>query len=156
GDLRHTRVDTTLAPGRYWVVVDSAAGETGTFELFTEVDPLPAPELACQAARTLEEGLFVRASTLGGVDEFSATCAGGAEGPDHAYRFEVPEPSRVRLRLTSEHDGSLSLRSDCFDGRSELACNDDGSAAGESLLTAQLEAGSYYTIVDSFSPGQSG
>jgi hypothetical protein len=156
GDLIHTRVETTVAPGRYWVVVDSAAGETGSFELFAELDPLPEKGAACQAARALESGLIVRGSTRGGTSEFSATCAGGAEGPDHVYTFELKERARVRLRLDGDFDGALSLRSACDEPRSEVACNDEGSQPRESLLTAELAPGRYYVVVDSFSRGQSG
>jgi hypothetical protein len=156
GDLLHARIETTVAPGRYWVVVDSAAGETGSFELFAEVDPLPEPGHACRTARPLTAGHVVRGSTRGGTSDFSATCAGGAEGPDHAYTFEMKERGRVRVRLDSEFDGALSLRSQCDEPRSELACNDEGSAPRESLLTAELEPGRYHAIVDSFSRGQSG
>jgi hypothetical protein len=156
GDLLHARIETTVAPGRYWVVVDSAAGETGSFELFAELDPLPEKGASCQSARPLESGLIVRGSTRGGTSEFSATCAGGADGPDHLYAFELKERSRVRVRLDSEFDGALSLRSTCEDPSSELACNDEGSAPHESLLGAELAPGRYYAIVDSFSRGQSG
>jgi hypothetical protein len=156
GDLLHARIDTTVAPGRYWVVVDSAAGETGSFELFAELDPLPEKGASCRTARTLESGRIVRGSTRGGTSEFSATCAGGAEGPDHVYAFELKERARVRLRLDSEFDGALSLRSSCEGPGSELGCNDQGSTPRESLLAAELDAGRYFVIVDSFSRGQSG
>jgi hypothetical protein len=138
------------------VVVDSADGSQGDLELFAELDALGPLSAACDAPRPLVEGLTVRDSTRGGADQFSSTCAGGAEGPDHVYALTVPEPSRVRVRQNSDYDGALTLRKSCADAASELACNDDFGLALRSALTARLDAGTYYLITDSFSAGQSG
>ena len=156
GDAQHARIETTLGPGQYWVVVDSADGSQGEFELFAELDALGPVSAACQAPRQLVEGLTIRDSTRGGADQFSSTCAGGAEGPDHVYALAVPEPSRVRVRQSSEYDGALTLRKTCADASTELACNDDFGLALKSALSARLDAGTYYLITDSFSAGQSG
>jgi hypothetical protein len=156
GDPLHARVDATLPAGRYWVVVDSADGSQGEFELFVELDALEPLSEACAAPRTLREGITLRDSTRGGANQFSSTCASGAPGPDHVYALSVPEPSRVRVRQSSEYDGALTLRKTCADPSSEVACNDDGPEAMHSALTARVDAGTYYLIADSFSEGQSG
>jgi hypothetical protein len=98
----------------------------------------------------------LRGSTRGGANQFSARCAGGAEGPDRVHRFELASPSRVRVRQHSEHDGALHLRARCEDPESELACNDDAGDSARSTVTAELGAGEYYVISDSFGRGQSG
>ena len=50
----------------------------------------------------------------------------------------------------------MHLRSHCEDPESELACNDDVSESGRSIVTAELASGRYYVISDSFSRAQSG
>jgi hypothetical protein len=156
GDAQHAHLETTLAPGRYWVVVDSADGSEGEFELFSELDDLTSVSAACAAPRKLVEGVTVRDSTRGGADQFSSTCAGGAQGPDHVYALSVPVPSRLRVRQDSDYDGALTLRKTCADATSEVACNDDFTLALKSALTTRVDAGTYYLITDSFSAGQSG
>jgi hypothetical protein len=156
GDLQHARLETTVGPGRYFVVVDSAGAETGDFEVFAEIDPLPPLTAACDAPQVISHGQTVRGSTRGGSDHFTSTCAGGSDGPDHVYALNITEPSRVRVRLSSDYDGSLSLRKVCADASSELSCNDDGPERLRSLITARLARGTYYAITDSFSPSQSG
>jgi len=86
---------------------------------------------------------------------FSARCAGGAPGPDHAHSFELTSRARVRLREHSDFDAVLSVRGVCADGASELACADDG-AAGRAQLSAELEAGRYVAIIDGYSRADSG
>lgn len=155
GDTRHARLERTLSPGRYQLVVDGANGEAGDFQLFTELEPLPEPALVCEAARPLTPGTTLRESTRGGRHLFSGSCGGG-EGPEHVHRIIVDEPSRIRVRQQSEYDGSLYLRADCIDPRSELACNDDFQGHARSLLTARLGPGSYFLISDSYARDQSG
>jgi hypothetical protein len=156
GDLHHARIDATIAPGRYLLVVDGASGEAGDFELFTELEPLPESGAVCAQAKVLREGAMLRESTRGGVHLFSGTCGGGALGPEHVHKLELAQPSRVRIRQRADYDGSLYVRSACEDPSSELVCNDDYRGNTNSLVTARLEGGTYYVFSDSYSHDHSG
>jgi hypothetical protein len=158
GDTHHARIETTLAAGQYAVVVEGANGEAGQFALFAEVDPLPSLAEVCAAAVPLTPGVSVRGSTRGAANQFGASCAGGAQGPDRVHTFALAQPARVRVAQRSEHDGVLSLRAQCEDGHSELACDDTAAASEQAsaLLTAELAPGRYYVISDAFSRAQSG
>jgi hypothetical protein len=156
GDVRHTRLDAVLSPGKYRILVDGANGEVGEFELFTELEPMPEVADLCAAAKPLTPGMTVRDATRGGHHLFSGSCGGGTQGPEHVYRLTVDVPSRVRIRQQSEYDGTLYLRAQCDAPRSELACNDDFQGNARSLLTAQLAPGSYFLFSDSYSREQSG
>jgi hypothetical protein len=156
GDFHHAKLDAALAAGDYMLVVDGANGQAGEFELFTELEPLPTLSALCASARPLVPGVPLRESTRGGSNAFTATCGGGAQGPDHVHRLELATPSRVRLRQQAEYDGSLYLRAQCEDPASERACNDDFQSSGHSLITARLPRGSYSVISDSYAREQSG
>jgi hypothetical protein len=156
GDTHHARIEATLAPGRYAVMVEGANGEAGQFSLFAEVDPLPTLTDACAAAPEITPGRSVRGSTRGAPNQFGARCAAGAEGPDRAYSFAVTTPSRVRIWQQGEYEGTLSLRSSCIDQASELVCDADVDPSGRSLITANLLPGRYTVISDSFARTQSG
>jgi hypothetical protein len=155
GDTHHARIDLTLEPGSYLLVVDGASGEAGTFELFAELEPLPAPAQVCGAAPLLEEGVYVRGSTRGGANLFSAACGARAPGPDDVYAFSLERPARVRIREQSDFDAVLSLRARCEDEASELVCSDDG-VDGQVLLSAELAAGQYFALVDGYARGEGG
>lgn len=156
GDLHHARIETSVAPGRYLLVVDGASGETGDFELFAEVEPLPSTAEACERAQPLREGEVVRDSTRGGVHLFSGTCGGGAQGPEHVHKLAIDAPSRVRIRQRADYDGSLYVRASCEDASSEIACNDDYQSNLSSLVTARLSPGTYYVFSDAYSREHSG
>ncbi len=155
GDTHHARIETTLEPGRYAVVVESADG-AGQFSLFAQVDPLPTPAELCAGARPLVPGVSLRGSTRGAENGFEASCAGGAVGPDRVHSFELTQPSRVRLVQQGEFESTLYIRAQCEQPDSEVLCNDamrDGHAA---VVTAELLPGRYYVVVDSFARAHSG
>jgi hypothetical protein len=156
GDLHHTRLDMTLGPGRYVLVVDGEHHQAGDFELFAELEPLGSIGEACVHAAPLRPGAPVRDSTRGGTNLFSATCGGGAQGPEHVRTLELAEPGRVRIRQHAEFDGSLYLRAQCEDASTERVCNDDFQSNARSMIAARLPAGTYYVFSDSYSREQSG
>jgi hypothetical protein len=155
GDTHHSRLDLTLEPGSYVLAVDGASGEGGRFELFAELEPLPAVAEVCAGAPELEEGVYVRGSTRGGASVFAASCGARAGGPDDVYRFALDRPARVRIQEHSDFDAVLSLRSQCEEPASELACSDDG-VEGRVMLSAELAAGQYYVVVDGYARGEGG
>ncbi|MDH5493018.1 MAG: hypothetical protein OEY14_13775, partial [Myxococcales bacterium] len=88
--------------------------------------------------------------------EAGSGCGGGALGNDTVYHLHLEQASTVRLLLLSEFDGVLHLRRECGDPSSELACNDDFSAARSMatqhsfLFIERLEPGDYFVIVDAY------
>lgn len=155
GDTHHAHLDAPLEPGSYLLVVDGASGEAGRFELFAELEPLPAAGQVCAAAPALEEGVYVRGSTRGGASVFAAGCGARAGGPDDVYHFSLQRPARVRIQGQSDFDAVLALRAECEEPASELACSDDG-IEGRVLLSAELAPGTYYVVVDGYARGEGG
>lgn len=155
GDTHHTRIETTLGAGRYAVMVEGANGDAGQFALFAEVDPLPSPSEACAQAIPLAPGAVLRGSTRSAPNQFGASCANGADGPDRVHAFDLSAPSRVRVWQQSEHEGALYLRSQCADPSTELVCSEQG-AERRAMVTAELAPGRYYLFSDSYGRSQSG
>ncbi|MBX3274794.1 MAG: pre-peptidase C-terminal domain-containing protein [Sandaracinaceae bacterium] len=149
-------IEATLDPGTYYVVVDGYANEAGAYELTTQVTDLQNLAQVCAAAEALRPGQAVTGSTSGRPNYFTATCAGGARSPDRVYTLDVPARSRMRLRMQSNYDGAIYVRSDCQNPNSELACNDDHRDTRHSMLVTTLDAGRYFVYADGFSDGQSG
>jgi hypothetical protein len=152
-DTSHSRIDTTLQPGTYFVVVDGYADGQGEFDLVVRAQPLRPIGEVCAAAQPLPIGQAVNGSTSGSANYFQATCADGASSPDQLYRLDVTQRSRVRIHQRSQHDGALHLRRTCEDASSEIACNDDSNGVAESLITQVLDPGQYYVVSDGYSGG---
>lgn len=156
GDMHHARIDLSLAPGSYLLAVDGANGEQGDFELFAELEPIEKLARACGAATPLVPGVTLRDSTRGGSNRFTATCGGGALGPEHVHSLAIDKPARVRIHQQAEYDGSLYMRAQCEDASSELVCNDDFQNNLRSQIAARVAPGTYYVFSDSYSREQSG
>lgn len=152
-DTSHSRIDSTLQPGTYFVVVDGYADGQGDFDLTVEAQPLRPINEVCGAAQPLPVGRAVNGSTSSGANYFQATCADGAGAADQVYRLDVAQRSRVRIHQRSQHDGVLHLRGSCEDASSEIGCNDDFNGTSESLLTEVLDPGQYYVVSDGYSGG---
>ncbi|MBI2895445.1 MAG: hypothetical protein HYY06_17955 [Deltaproteobacteria bacterium] len=167
GGARASEVIVTLTAGRtYDVVVDGYAQATGAYRLTiaegaatTPATPAPnagdASRIAerCQAAPLLAGGH--RSDTLdANVASFATSCGGGGAGGDVVYRIDVPQPSTVTVSEVSEFDAVLELRGSCT--AAVVACVDDAPDRRHTAVTAQVGAGTYYLIVDTFSAGMAG
>ena len=96
-DQTHSHVSQIFEPGTYFVFVDGYTREGGTYKLtVTFADALSRLE-ECGHARVLVPGQAVNGSTEGSFNSARATCAGGAEGADMAWRLDVRSRSRVRI-----------------------------------------------------------
>jgi large repetitive protein len=85
-----------------------------------------------------------------GPSQLSSPCGGA--GPEHVYEIYVAAPAVLRattVRVGTQIDTVLYLRTRCGDPGTELGCNSD---AGESLRGATLivpvDPGYYYLVVD--------
>lgn len=155
GDTSHSQIDSTLEEGTYYLVVDGYGdGSAGAYELIVNATPLRPIAAVCGDAAPLGVGQSVQGTTQGAADYFQATCADGARQPDRAFRLDVAQRSRVRVRQTSDHDGALYIRSSCTDPGSEVACNDDFVDQRRSLVTTVLDRGTYFVYADGFGAGQ--
>jgi hypothetical protein len=75
----------------------------------------------------------------------------GGLGPEVAYQIDVTAPSVIVATTTGTVDTVLYLRGlNCTDATTELACNDNspGVTAGGSTLSAPVQPGTYFLIVD--------
>jgi len=153
GDTSHSRIDTTLEPGTYFLVVDGYGDAAGAYTLQVDAVPLRSVSAVCGDAVQLTAGQGVSGTTVGTPDYFQATCAGGARAPDRVYRIDVPQRMRMRVRQNSDHDGAVYVRTSCADANSEIACNDDFGNNRRSLITTVVDPGQYFVFADGYSGG---
>lgn len=151
-------VDHTLAPGTYYLVIDGQAPDAfGSAQLSVQLDDLGALEALCRQAPQIRPGRQITGNTTGSSDRFQATCAGGARSPDLVYRLVLRRTQRVRISSEqSDFDGAIYMRSDCLDGNTEVACNDDAGDNRHSLIEVTLQAGTYFVFVDGYASGNQG
>ena len=151
-------IDQTLTTGTYFLVIDGADQNAfGTASLHLQLDDLGALETSCRTAPLIHPGTQITGDTSTSTDRFQATCAGGANSPDMIYRLVIRRRSTVTV--TSEQtgwDGAVYIRGDCTDMSTELGCSDDAGDNHHSMLTTELEPGSYFVFVDGFANGNSG
>lgn len=152
-DTTHSRIDTTLEPGTYYLVVDGYGTEAGSYTLEASITPLRPVQEVCNDAQALRVGQPASASTQGAADYFQATCADGARMPDRVYFLDVNQRSRMRVRQQSDHDGALYIRSSCTDPTTEIGCNDDYRDTRGSLITQIVDPGRYFVYADGFGSG---
>ena len=149
-------ITTSLEAGRYFLVVDGYASESGRFELRTSFGDSETLAGECGAAESMTLGQDVTGSTDGAMDSFRASCGDGLSAPDRVYRLTIAEEARLRVTQSSQHDGGLHLRSSCADVDAEVACNDDYLSQTTSVVAAVVNAGDYYLIADGYDSDASG
>ncbi|MBI5516319.1 MAG: PPC domain-containing protein [Deltaproteobacteria bacterium] len=152
GDTSHSRVSATLEPGTYFVYVDGFGSSSGRFSMTVTGQAVPTPAEVCQDVQVLTPNQPVSGQTSAGDPSvFNARCADRAPGPEHVYRLEVPNESRLQLQQESpNHDGVLYVRRACADEGSELSCNDDSDDTQHSRINTILPAGTYYVFSDAY------
>ncbi len=148
-DRTHSRVERVLDPGRYFVFVDGYGEQAGTFKMTVSAKEVLALSDLCRAAPRLAAGTGQSATTVGLADDAGATCGGGAEGAEAAWRVDLGSRSRVRI---VEHSDDMApvvyVRRVCADARSEMECADSGETPGDATVTATLDAGDYTVFAD--------
>jgi hypothetical protein len=159
-------LDEILAPGTYFLGVEGATAEAlGRFSMVWTAEDLGAQAAACVSPPRLMAGHDVQSTTAGAGDRFATECGGRDSSPtgaDRVFRMDVTSRSRVRLVLTAPtFDASLALRRSCVDGvgvggGAQLACETSSSRAHRATLDRELEAGTYWVVVDGQSPTDEG
>ncbi len=157
---------------RYYVFVDGGILGGGAFTLtFAAGPPPPEPDCVedadCAGALLCREGACVAppscegAIALDGLGQVmvntdglgsdeNASC-GNASGPEQIYVFETPDRLPIIMdTVGSGFDTILSVRSECGDQASELACNDDAQGTRSRVSFVAEPATPYYVLVDGF------
>jgi len=110
------------------------------------LNPERAADARCQEAPPLLLGEPVEISALEGADDFAPACR-FSDGPEQLFLLELEEPGTLNLRLMGEdRRGGLLLYEDC--NAEPLSCG------VMSELSAELESGRWYVVVDGPYEGQ--
>ena len=156
GERNQSRIERIFEPGKYFVFVDGYSQEGGAFKLVGTASDVLALTEACRGALPLSAGTPAAGATNDRVDDAQATCGGGAEGADAAWRFDVPTTSRVRI---VEHSDAMApvvhVRRSCIDPESELGCA-EASVGGTAALTGLFDGGVYTVFADTREADSSG
>lgn len=149
-ETTRSQISELLEPGTYFLSVDGFGGEGGPYTIVANgIEPSQGDQCGANAP-VLTLGVDVHGSTEGRPNVFESSCVSEPSGPDMAYRLDIGEASRVRLRQNAAEDGALHLRRDCARQDSEIACNDDYDGPSRSVIKAHLDAGTYWVISDGF------
>ncbi len=142
-----------IEAGTYFLFVDGYRDAAGPFTLQVDLGaPLLPPENdRCDQAQLLAPGELAEGTTRWANGEYRASCTAplGHAGRDVVYRIELEQPGHLWAELDPRGpDGepwaaALYLQQLCGNGSTELACDSLGPR-----IEADLEAGSYYLIVD--------
>jgi hypothetical protein len=162
-------IDQTLPAGTYFLAVDGASpADFGRYSFEARFHDVSAQETACKAAPVLHPGTTTTGTTDGAGDKFTTSCGGREDtqsNPDRAYRIDLAHRAHVSLTLTTPTwDGVLVLRRTCVDPvaaagvqNAEVRCNnDDNGDTHRAKIEMNLEAGTYYVLVDGHATGNSG
>jgi hypothetical protein len=155
-----TRV-RNVQPGRYYLVVESA--DQVAFGIQVDQLPLSQPTAvsgndSCASAQTIpvSGGLFA-GDTLGMLDDYQGSCGGAARSKDAVFKLDLDTQRRVRAELVGTFDTVLHMFANTAGaagcpGYTDLpdGCDDDGGSGSGSLLDLELDAGSYFLIVDGY------
>lgn len=156
-DTHHSRISRALDPGTWYIFADGFSDNTGGFSLTVTGQDVPSPQEVCQQAPVLQPGQAITGTAGNTPDTFqSRQCGARAPGPDHVYRLEVPQESRVQIYQETDYDGVLYLRRACTEQASEVACNDDAGDTAHSRISQVLPAGTYFVFSDAYSASVSG
>lgn len=120
---------------------------------------------ACGPSVLIEDITLTReaSNTIDGptANELTSPICGGFGG-EFAYTYQIMEPTA--LVISTDHpettlDTVVYIRPVCQQPASELACSDDDgidNRRASYVLIPYIEPGSYYILVDAFSPGSLG
>jgi len=156
-DRTHSRIDRVLEPGKYFVFVDGYGHEGGAFKLTVTATQVLALAEMCARVPSLGDGTVQSGSTAAMADDAHATCGGGAEGADAAWRAELTARSRVRV---VEHSDDVApvvhVRRACADEESEVACGESGASPGDAVASGIFGPGGYTVFADAHEHGAGG
>ena len=145
-------VDIDEVPaGDYYIVVDSAGGTTGTFDLVVESLPVPPANDRCAGSISLSSGVMSEGTTIAARDDTTGDCSSG--GVEVFYDFTISASQRVVVELasnTAQH--AIYIQDECGNPVSQVACASTGGLP-ESIEILDLAAGTYTIIVEAEAAG---
>ena len=158
------RIRVTLDPGRYFLIVDAVGRYGGGgYWLWLEFDKLGRCDALSRvspiepATQSITGTLPARQSALAPAQCDPGTAPGA--GPERAYTFTVDSTVDLTAQVAGVDrslDTVLYLRKDdCGADSAEVSCDNDGGPGFGSRLSATLDPGRYFLIVDA-QPGDAG
>jgi cysteine-rich repeat protein len=106
---------------------------------------------ACDTPLPIPDPATVGGTTDGHADSTTASCNGGASGPDVAYAITVGKTGIFEAILGSPDPLSVSIRTSCNSASSELAC-----VAGKRLSIPVTAGTQLFVVVDGTEAATSG
>ena len=112
------------------------------------------PDDACfnplHVVNDLQDGTEFEFDTRDGTTTHQSSCEQG--GAEQTMQFTIDVASRVVFDVTeASYDTLMFLRSECADGGTELACNDDREPGDtRSRIATVLQPGTYFLFVDGY------
>ena len=150
--------------GTYYGRVAAFSSQTGTYMAFLTCAPSGAPNDRCAGAIPLACGpIALSGTTANACPDYTlpeSGCTGFfANGRDVVYRLDVLAGDSLYLDYAqSAADASIYIVADCADPAGTCIAGEDSTLVGghETLSHTFAAAGTYYLILDSFSPGSGG
>ena len=161
GDPSRVRV-RDLAPGTYFLIVESFYGTPFTLDVITSAPTMPVPVTGndtCETAFVVPPtgGLFVGDTSTALADYETAICGSGARSNDVAFRLDLASRQRVVATTDgSAFDTVLHLHTDMCQTLMEESCDDDSGELSASRLDRTLDPGTHFFIVDGWGTGRAG
>lgn len=153
-------VYTFTAAGTYYVKVDGYSSNVGSYILKTSI-PLPPPANdQCSGAidlQSFETNTFQVDLCAGYTNNYNAGGSTGctgytSAGPDATYKIYLLADEIFTVALSSTHDASLWLVTDCAAAAATcVAGNDLYPGGAETFSYAAAADGWYYLLVDGYS-----
>jgi len=125
------RIKSVFLSGIAIVVGMAACGDT-------DPTPEPAPK-GCDAAVDVAEPATVQGDTRNGENLDEGTCIFG-KGLEVRYRVVPKQTGMLDLKLTSEVDLGMYVRTTCADAASEIGCSDLVKAGEQETLSVPVTA----------------
>lgn len=141
----------TVPAGTYYLIVDSAGGTLGGFDLLVEELPIPPGNDLCSAPTPLPEGVTLSGSTVGARDNATGSCSAG--GNEVFYTFTLATARRVVISLTnatSQH--AIYVQGTCGSSGTQQACASTAEL-DETIEILNLAAGTYTIAVEAVTAG---
>ena len=148
GALLNARIERDLAPGTYLIEATTVGDQTPVGSEFgISIDYVDGCEI-------IPLGTLAPDTPLNAAGSWSLETCGSrivVTHPAYNYLFELPEPGRIRIDLTSENgDPVLSLAT--LEGVA-IGANDDGGVGINARIEQYLPAGTYIIEATTYSQG---
>jgi hypothetical protein len=155
--LTNPTMTWTNLPGPATYYFPAYVGSTGipfVFDISVSIYVPPVPDYAITLPAQLPYSDLGK-TTCGMTNEFSNTCLGYYDsGPDAVYQITLTTPICLEFILDSDSAYAGMALSDHFPIDSSCIAIATRSSIGQLLISGQnLAAGTYYLMIDSWSPG---